>query len=154
MFSVMTRVWIPIGATIFIFALIGSAVFVPSLRVLHTFQALIYVAVVLLARRNHPAGFGAGTAIAMAWNGLQLFASHLIQSGWREFRTLLSTGHVRRPDTLMVFVGSIGHTILIVACLAAFSQLAPGKRQWRQFLAGGVLALAYFALIVATMRPR
>ena len=37
-----TRVWIPIGAGLFIAALAGSAVVVPQLRLLHVFQALIY----------------------------------------------------------------------------------------------------------------
>lgn len=51
-----TRVWIPLGAGLFIFALVGSAVAVPQLRLLHLFQALIYVAVILLARRNYASG--------------------------------------------------------------------------------------------------
>ena len=61
---------------------------------------------------------------------------------------------IRRPDTAAVFVGGVGHFVLIVACLAAFRQLRPGKKEWRQFLAGAVLALAYFGAIVATMLPR
>jgi hypothetical protein len=70
-----TRVWIPVGAGLFILALTGSAVAVPQLRLLHAFQALIYVAVILLARRNRASGFGAGIAIAVAWNSLQLFVT-------------------------------------------------------------------------------
>jgi hypothetical protein len=148
------RVWIPIGAGLFIFALIGSAVAIPQLRLLHAFQALIYVAVILLARRGHASGFGAGITIAVAWNSLQLFITHLMQAGAHELWTFLGTGQLRRPDTLLVFVGGIGHFVLIVACVAAFRQLRPGKTEWRQFLAGGLLVLAYFGVIVATMRPR
>jgi hypothetical protein len=44
--SSMTRVWIPIGAGLFLVALAVSAVAVPELRPLHFLQALIYVAVV------------------------------------------------------------------------------------------------------------
>jgi hypothetical protein len=55
---------------------------------------------------------------------------------------------------MMVFVGGVGHFVLIVACLAAFIQLQPGKKEWRQFLTGAALALAYFSVIVATMLPR
>lgn len=79
-----TRIWIPIGAGLFILALAGSAVVVPQLRLLHAFQALIYVAVVLLARRQSALGFGAGIAIAVAWDGLQIFITHLAQAGARE----------------------------------------------------------------------
>jgi len=148
-----TRVWIPLGAGVFVVALMGSAVVVPQLRLLHAFQSLIYVAVVLLARRNSALGFGAGITIAIAWDGLEWLGPHLIQAGAHELWTFLSSGHVHRPDTLMVFIGGIAHIVLIVACVAAFRQLQPGKREWRQFLAGGLLVLAYFAIIVATMLP-
>jgi hypothetical protein len=147
-------VWIPLGAGLFIVALLASAVVVPQLRLLHTFQALIYVAVILLARRNHPLGFGAGFTIAVAWNGLEWLGPHLIQAGAHELWTWLSTGHVYRLDTFMVFIGAIAHIVLIVSCIAAFRELRPGKKQWRQFLLGGLLVLAYFAVIVATLLPR
>ena len=39
---------IAVGAALFVFALVLSAVFEPSIRVLHTLQALIYVTVVVL----------------------------------------------------------------------------------------------------------
>jgi hypothetical protein len=77
-------VWIPLGTGLFIFALVGSAVAVPQLRLLHAFQALIYVAVILLARRDSASGFGAGTAIAVAWNGVEWLGPHLIQAGAHE----------------------------------------------------------------------
>jgi hypothetical protein len=152
--SQWTRVWIPLGAGLFIVALIGSAVVVPQLRLLHAFQALIYVAVVLLARRDSALGFGAGITIAVAWNSLEWLGPHLIQAGAHELWTFLSTGHMRRADTPMVFIGGIAHIILIVACLAAFRQLHAGEKEWWHFLAGGALVLAYFAVIVATMLPR
>ena len=69
--SQWTRAWIPLGAGLFIFALVGSAVVIPQLRLLHAFQAVIYVAVVLLARRDSALGFGAGITIAVAWNSLE-----------------------------------------------------------------------------------
>jgi hypothetical protein len=149
-----TRVWIQIGAGLFIFALVGSAIAVPPLRLLHTFQALIYIAVILLARRDSAWGLGAGFTIAVAWNSLQLFITHLIQAGAHELWIFVSTGQTRRPETLLVFVAGVAHFVLIVACLVAFHQLRPGKKQWWQFLGGGLLVLAYFGAIVATMLPR
>jgi hypothetical protein len=44
-----THLWISIGAGLFLVALTGSALVVPELRLLHLLQALIYVAVVILA---------------------------------------------------------------------------------------------------------
>jgi hypothetical protein len=43
--------------------------------------------------------------------------------GARELWSLLGTGQLRRPDTLTVFVGGVGHFVLIIACPAAFHQL-------------------------------
>jgi hypothetical protein len=149
-----TRIAILVGAGLFIVALIVSAAVVPALRPLHAFQALIYVAVVMLARRGDAVGFGAGVFIACAWNGLNLFVTHLMQAGAREWQSLLRIGHVNRPDTMMVFLGGVAHFVLIAACLAAMFQLRPGTKEWMRFVAGGLLALAYFAAIVATMAPR
>jgi hypothetical protein len=149
-----TRVWIPLGAGLFIVALMGSAVVAPQLRLPHAFQALIYLAVIFLARRNSALGFGAGITIAVVWNSLEWLGPHLIQAGAHEFWTFLNTGHTHRPDTLMVFIGGIAHIILIIACVAAFRQKHPGKKEWRQFLTGGLLVLGYFAVIAATMLPR
>jgi hypothetical protein len=148
------HVSILVGVGLFILALTLSAVFVPQLRLLHLFQALIYVAVVVLARRNSAWGFGVGVIIPIFWNGLNLFVTHLFQAGARQFWSLLRTGHVSRPDTLMVFVGGVAHFLLIVACMTAFLQLRPGRKLWGQFFAGGLLALAYLILIVATTAPR
>jgi hypothetical protein len=50
----------------------------------------------------------------------------------------------------MVMVGGVDHFLLIIGCMAGFIQLRPGIKQWGQFFAGGLLALAYFALIIVT----
>src|SRR5580704_10797923 len=63
-----TDVWISIGAGLFLVALAVSALAVPQLRLLHLLQAFIYVAVVILARRNNVYALGAGFTIAVAWN--------------------------------------------------------------------------------------
>ena|SRR5215472_201949 len=110
------RFWIPCAAAIFVVALIVSAWVVPQLRFLHFLQALIYVAVVILARRNSAWGFGAGVAVGVAWNSLNLFVTHLIETGSMEFWSFLHTGQVRRPDTMMVPLGGIAHFVLIIAC--------------------------------------
>jgi len=148
------RVSIALGVGLFLLALLLSAVFVPQLRLLHLFQALIYVAVIVLTGRNSPWGFGVGVIIPTAWNCLNLFVTHLFQAGAGQFWSLVRTGHVSRPETLMVMVGGVAHFLLIIACMAGFIQLRPRRKQWGQFFAGGFLALAYFALIIVTAAPR
>jgi hypothetical protein len=46
------------------------------------------------------------------------------------------------------------HFLIIVACVAGFLHLRPRGKQWGQFFGGGILALAYFALIIAIAAPR
>jgi hypothetical protein len=147
-------VWIALGAGLFIVALTLSAIVDPRLRALHPLQAMIYVAVILLTYRKMPEGFGAAVTIAVAWNSLGLFITHLIQVGLRLWWSLLTTGQVRRLDTMMVALGGVAHFILIVACAAGFLKLQPRKREWIRFAAGAVGVLVYFALIVIIAAPR
>jgi hypothetical protein len=150
------NVSISVGVAIFLLALTVSAVIIPQLRLLHFFQALIYLAVIALTRQNRTSawGFGIGVVIPLLWNSLNLFVTHLFQVGAGQLWSFLRTGRVSRPDTLMVFVGGVAHFLLIVACVAGFLQLRPVKKHWLQFLGGGLLAFAYFAMIIATMAPR
>jgi hypothetical protein len=53
-----TSLWIDIGAAVFLVALIVSAVVVRELRLLHFFQGLIYIAIIILARRSSSWGRG------------------------------------------------------------------------------------------------
>ena len=151
--SSATRVWIPVGAGLFIVALAVSALVVPQLRSLHVLQALIYVAVVALAHRKSVWAFGAGTAVAVFWNGLQLLVTHNMQAGAAVFWSFLRGGQLRRVDTMMVTVGGIGHFILTIACLVAMRDVKTSKK-WPKFIAGGAISLAYFALIVFIALPR
>ena len=137
-----------LGVGLFLAALAVSAFLEPQLRVLHALQSLIYVAVVVLARRNSPWGFGIGAIMAAAWNCLNLFVTHLMQTGMALLLSFIRTGHMGQPVTLMVAIGGIGHFLLLIACVIDFLELRPGTRQWGQFFAGGLLAIAYLALAV------
>lgn len=148
-----TRLWIDIGATLFLVALTVSAVIVPELRLLHFFQALIYIAVVILARRNSPWGFGAGFAIGMVWNALNLFVTHLMLTGAVAFWSLLRHGHTEQLVPIMVTLGGIGHFILIVSSLVAVIRRDSEPNKWWKFVGGGATAVAYFALLISFSQP-
>jgi hypothetical protein len=152
--SSATRVWIPIGAALFLIALTVSAWVVPQLRLLHFLQAFIYVAIVILARRNSVWGFGAGVTIGVVWNSLNLFVTHLMQAGVVAFWFFMHTGQARRLETMMVTLGGIGHFVLIIACLAALFHQTTEDRKWWKFVGGGAWSLVYFFLIIAVARPR
>ena len=147
-------VWIPVGSLLFIMALAGSAAAVPELRRLHSFQALIYVAVIVYSRRGNGLAFGAGTTVAIAWNALNLFVTHLMQAGAREAWVFLRTAQTHRLDTMLVFIGGVSHFVLIAACLTGFIALNPDARAWRRFALGGLIGMLYMAAIIAAFRPR
>jgi hypothetical protein len=136
-----------VGASMFIVALAASVYFDPSIWALHTLQALIYVAVMVLAQRNSPWGFGAGFVIAMLWNGGNLFATGFISAAFHDLLTVLSTGHILRPVLLLVLVGAAGHFLMIAGCLAAFIRSGTGRRQWGRFLGGAILGIIALVLI-------
>ena len=127
-----------LGAGSFIFALIVSAVFDPRIRVLHVLQALIYIVVIVLTRKNNAWGFGAGCIIAVFWNYINLFVTTFVKAGMRELLSLFRTGDLPRPDLLIAVIAAGGHFMLITACLAGFLRTRPGARRWGQFLAGGL----------------
>ena len=134
-------------------ALFVSAVLDPTIRVLHALQALVYVAAIVLARRNNAWGLGAGCIIAAFWNYMNLFVTDFVASGLRELSLLLMTGELPGPGVIAV-VAAAGHFLLIFGCLALFLHLRPRVKLWGQFLAGGVLAVGYLVLIVITTSPQ
>lgn len=142
------------GAGFFIFALILSAVFDPKIRVLHALQTLIYVAVIVLARRGSAWGFGAGAFIAALWNYTNLFVTTFIKAGLEQLSILLHSGQLKRPDLLIAVVAAAGHFLLIAACLAGFLRSRPGPRELAQFFAGGVVAVVYFVAIIVWTGPQ
>ena len=148
------RILIVFGVIFFLLALLISAIYVPELRLLHFLQELIYISILIFIKKKSGWVFGAGVFIAVVWNCLNLFITHLFQTGLTLLFTWVRTGQVQRPDTLMVAVGGIGHFLLIAGCLATFIQFHPRKKQWIQFFAGGLLGIIYLALIIILAAPR
>jgi hypothetical protein len=142
-----------VGSGIFVFGLVVSAVFAPEWRLLHALQALIYVAVVVLTRRKSAYGFGAGVAVAVFWNSIGIFAATFFLDGVQDLWAAIRTGSAPRPDLLLQLLAFGGHLLIIVACLVGFFRTRPGIRRWGQFVAGGVLAIGYFAAIVFAAGP-
>jgi len=136
-----------VGASMFVLVLAASAVFDPSIGVLHALQALIYVAVMVFAQRGSPIGFGAGFTIALLWNGANLFATGFIAGGFRSLSLTVTTGHIVRPVLLLVLLGATGHFLMIAGCLAGFFRSGNGRPRWFGFLGGALLGVIALALI-------
>ena len=151
--SYSTQVWIYLGAALFLVALLVSAIVVPELRLLHFLQALIYVAVIVLTRRNSAWGLGAGFTIGIVWNGFSLLVTHLMQVGAVAFWSSLRTGHLEQLVPMMVALGGVWHFALIIASALAFLRHNVETKKWWKFVGGGAAAIAYFVLIIAFARP-
>jgi len=54
---------------------------------------------------------------------------------------------------MMVTLGGIGHLILIAAALFALVYRNKEPKKWWKFAGGGVLSIAYFALIISFTHP-
>jgi len=145
---------IHVGAGVFIAALILSAVFDPSIRILHLLQAVIYVAVIILAKRKSAWGYGAGFFISFFWNYVNLFLTNFIAAGWEQFAGLLKTGRLDQPDLAVALIAAGGHCLLIGGCLAGFLRQGPKLPDWARFGGGGVLAMLYFGAIVVAAGPQ
>lgn len=143
-----------LGAGFFTFALVLSAVFDPSIRILHALQALIYIAVIVLTRRQNAWGFGAGCLIAAFWNYVNLFVTTFIKAGLDQLATLFTSGSLPRPDLAIAVVAATGHFLMIVACVAGFLATRPDRRQWTRFVGGGVAAVAYLVAIIFISGPQ
>lgn len=141
------------GSALFVFGLAVSAAFAPEWRVLHVFQALIYVALIALARRRSAWGFGAGLFIALFWNSLGIVATTATRDGMNEVVNIIRTGHVQRPDLLLTLLATLGHVLIIIGCVIGMMRLQPKPREWGQFVAGGVIGLAYLLAIVFAFGP-
>ncbi len=140
---------------LFILVLLLSAIYDPSIRILHGFQALIYVAVMILARRKSAYGYGAGCITAAFWNWVNLVHTTFIRAGLDQLSNLLKTGHIARPDLFIAVIAATAHFVLIVACLVGFVRVwSKGPLQIVRFLAGGLAALAYFVVIVVAFGPQ
>jgi hypothetical protein len=137
---------IPVSAGFFILALSIAAYFVPSIRLLHACQALIYVAVIFFTRRKSAWGFGAGCIIGAFWN--YIFLRGAAVDVWA-----FLTGRVIRPDVGLQLAATVAHFVLIVACAAGFLRLKPSANEWVKFLCAGILAIGYLLLLMITMRP-
>jgi hypothetical protein len=138
---------IHVGASMFVVALAASVFFDPSIWVLHAFQALIYIAVMVLAQRESSLGFGAGFALALLWNGANLFATGFITAAIHTLHTTLSTGHIVRPVLLLVLVGAAGHFLMIAGCLTCVFRSSSRRHKWARFLGGAILGILALVLI-------
>ncbi len=148
--------WLIIASCVlFILILALSAFYDPSIRVLHVFQALIYIVVIILSQKRSAWGYGAGCIIAAFWNWINLVHTTFIKAGFIELSRSLQSGQIRRPDLLIAVFAATAHFVLIGCCLAGYFRIS-SRKSWEpvKFLTGGLLAVGYFAAIIILFGPQ
>jgi len=140
---------------IFIGILALAAWWDPSIRWLHAFQALLYVAIAVLALQRNRWGYLLGIATAGFWNYTTLFLNNFFHAGREQLSILLSTGQLPRPDLLIAVPAVAAHFVMIGCCLWGYVRLP--EKDWRDVgraAACTALSVGYFALIMALFQPR
>src|SRR5258708_14424867 len=93
--------WLAWSAALFIGVLFISAVFDPSIRVLHLFESAPYLIAPWLSRRRPKVGYALAFAGGAFWLWTAGFLTTFIRNGFERIITLVSTGSVDRPDILL-----------------------------------------------------
>lgn len=126
-----------------------------SIKTLHMWQTLIYVAVMGLCYRRMVVGYGAGIGIATFWNLGNLFVTTFIRSGWSTLVHLVRTGSDPHPEMIVAPIAAAAHFTLIGACIAAYV-LRPNKNRRDPFvlIAGAFGAVLAFFLMIRIWGPQ
>ncbi len=146
---------IVIGCSVFILMLIASAIWDPSIRWLHFFQALMYVATLWLSLRKNRWGYFIGISAAGLWAYINLFITTFLVNGIQQLALWIQSGHLARPDLLIAIPAWLSNVLVVIGAIWAYV-LSPRKKMLDFVCFGAIFALttAYFALDMALFQPR
>jgi hypothetical protein len=143
------------GAAGFIAILGLAAALDPTIRLLHLFQALMYVAVIVLIARGSRWGLFLGFSIAAFWNYTTIFVNSFFRNGVDALSASFDQGRIVQPDKIIAVFAVLFHCAMIAGCLAAYLRLS--HKSWGDFAAWLATLIGqgcYFAAIVALFQPR
>lgn len=144
-----------IGAVAFILVLGISAYWEPDIRVLHFFQAWMYIATMILSFRGSRWGHFIGVSAAGFWNYVNLFAVRFFFNGLEQLALWVRTGHLARPDIFIAVPAWFSNLLVICGCLWAYSRLRERRVSdtWK-FAVAFALTTGFFALDMALFQAR
>lgn len=147
--------FIVIGGCFFVLVLAVAAVWEADIRLLHFFQAWMYLAAMALAVRRNRWGYFIGIAAAGLWDYTNLFVNTFLMNGLHQVVQWVRTGDLQRPDAAIAVVAWLSNIAVVVGCVWGYARL-------RERSAGdaGRLVIAFavttgfFALDMALFQPR
>ena len=147
---------IVIGGSFFIVVLAVSAIWDPTIRWLHFFQAWMYIATIWLALRRNRWGYFIGISAAGLWDYTGVFVNTFVANGVHELTRWIHTGHVARPDQFIAVPAWISNFLVVVGCVWAYSRRTQKKlvSDFGRFLLTFALITGFFALDMWICQPR
>jgi hypothetical protein len=131
---------------VFIIILLVSGYFERDVLVLHLFQSLIYVTIIILSLKHNKWGYGIAISIAAFWNTFNIF-SGFFRAGINQWEIFLSTGGVTNPVNLVAPPAGLDHLALIVCSAWAYARL-PNKKIGDIWVLFGSFVLSVGCLLV------
>jgi hypothetical protein len=142
-------------ATAFVVILGVAAYWDPTIRVLHVFESLPYIAAAALCMRRQKFGYLLGLASGLFWLWTAGTLTTFVRNGFERVAMLLRTGHVDRWDILIAAPAACVTGGLAVFSLWGYSRLR--TKSWIDlgaFVAALALVAGFFVAIFFFFAPR
>lgn len=125
-----------------------------TIRVLHAFEALPYMAAAVLCLRQRKSGYLLGLASGAFWLWTAGTLTTFIRNGFERVAMLLRTGHVDRPDVLIAAPAACVTGGLVVFSLWGYFRIR--NKSWSDLgllVAISGMVTAFFIAIFAAFAP-
>ena len=132
-----------------------SAYWDPTIRALHAFESLPYLAAAVLCLQQRKIGYLLGAASGGFWLWMGGTRSTFVRNGFERVAMLVRTGHVDRPDVLIAAPAACFTGGLALFCLWGY--LRRRDRSWKDaalFAAALGATAAFFVAIFAAFAPQ
>ncbi len=142
-------------AIAFVIVLAIAAFWDPTIRALHVFEAIPYLAAAVLSLRQRKSGYLLGMASGGFWLWTASVRTTFARNGFERLAMLLRTGHVDRPDILIAAPAAVVTGGMVLFSLWGYSRLR--HKSWSDLglLAAALAAVfAFFIAIFAAFAPR
>jgi hypothetical protein len=143
------------SAALFVSILALAAYWDRSVRVLHVFEAIPYVAAAVLGARRSKVGYAVGAASGLFWLFLAGYLVTFVRNGFEVLAATLRAGHVVRPDVLIAVPAALGAGALSVASVVGYATLKYKSPRDAGLFTGAFVAVAvFFFAIFAAFAPQ
>lgn len=139
----------------FVVILALAAYWDPTIRWLHTVEAVPYLLAAILCLRRSTYGYTLAVAGGVFWLWMGSFLTTFVRNGFERVAMLASTGHVDRPDILIAAPAAVFAGGLALSAAGAYSRHARKRPRDAAIFFGALTAIAVFFLtIFAIFAPR